>query len=68
MDGAFAKEVDGLLRGVPKILTIFERVPYWVFYWVLNSRLYIFRSYLRPHQSDQFANLAKINFFRSTIK
>ena len=25
MDGAFAKEVDGLLRGVSKILTIFEK-------------------------------------------
>ena len=32
------------------------------FCWVLNSRLYVFSSYLRPHQLVQYANLTKVNF------
>ena len=68
MDGAFVKGVDGLLRGVSKILTVFEKSS------ILGVLLgfefpSVYFSFLsRPHQLDQFANLAKINFFRSTIK
>ena len=67
MDGAFAI-VDGLLSAVAKMLTIFGvKAPYWMFCWVLNSRLYLFSSYLRPHRLVQYANLTKFDLTKLTI-
>ena len=62
MDGAFTKIVDPLLRAVAKYWLFSERAPYRMFCWVLNSCLYVFSSYLRPHQLDQHANLTNVNF------
>ena len=63
MDGAFAKIVDGLLSAVARILTIFGKYRKHIgcFAGFLNSNLYVFISYLRPHQLDHYANLTKIN-------
>ena len=67
MDGAFAI-VDGLLSAIAKILTIFGgKAPYWMFCWVLNSRLYLFSSYLRSHRLVQYANLTKFDLTKLTI-
>ena len=64
MDGAFAKIVDGLLSAVAKIFTIFGKIP--ILDVLLGSEFtsYVFSSYLRPHQLDQYALLT----FRLTIK
>ena len=62
MDGAFAKIADGLLNVVAKILTIFWKNPYIGCFVGFNLRVYVFNSYLRPYQLDQYANLGKVNF------
>ena len=50
----FAKIVNGLLRTVAKIFS-------WMLGWYLDSRLYVFSSYMRLHQLVHYANLTIVN-------